>query len=65
MKYQKLILDENTKFNDAIIDDPNFIDHLSEQIKYVQQKIEDKKELKIKLKEKGISDEDIENLLKT
>lgn len=65
MKYQKLILDENTKFNDAIIDDPNFIDHLSEQIKYVQQKIEDKKELKIKLKEKGISDEDNENLLKT
>lgn len=65
MKYQKLILDENTKFNDAIIDDPNFIDHISEQIKYVQQKIEDKKELKIKLKEKGISDEDIENLLKT
>ena len=52
MKYQKLILDENTKFNDAIIDDPNFIDHISEQIKYVQQKIEDKKELKIKLKEK-------------
>jgi|RhiMethySRZTD1v2_1073278.scaffolds.fasta_scaffold19736_8 hypothetical protein len=35
MKYQKLILDENTKFNDAIIDDPNFIDHISEQIKYV------------------------------
>lgn len=65
MKYQKLILDENTKFNDAIIDDPNFIDHISEQIKYVQQKIEDKKELKIKLKEKGISDEDNENLLKT
>lgn len=65
MKYQKLILDENTKFNDAIIDDPNFIDHISKQIKYVQQKIEDKKELKIKLKEKGISDEDIENLLKT
>lgn len=52
MKYQKLILDENTKFNDAIIDDPNFIDHISEQIKYVQQKIEDKKELKIKLKKK-------------
>ena len=65
MKYQKLILDENTKFNDAIIDDPNFIDHIIKQIKYVQQKIEDKKELKIKLKEKGISDEDIENLLKT
>ena len=52
MEYEKLILDENTKFNDAIIDDPNFIDHISKQIKYVQQKIEDKKELKIKLKEK-------------
>lgn len=35
MKYEKLILDENTKFNDAIINDPNFIDHISKQIKYL------------------------------
>jgi uncharacterized protein YjbI with pentapeptide repeats len=64
LKYEKLILDENTKFNDAIIDDPNFIDYISKKTKYVTQKIKDKKELKIKLKEKGISDKDIENLLK-
>lgn len=33
MKYEKLILDENTKFNDAIINESNFIDHISKQIK--------------------------------
>lgn len=33
MKYEKLILDENTKFNDAIIDDPDFIDQISKKNK--------------------------------
>jgi hypothetical protein len=59
-----LILDENTNFNNAIIDNSVFIDYISEFTRNVPEKIKDKEELVIKLKEKKLKEELIDTLLK-
>ncbi|MGE5634352.1 MAG: hypothetical protein ACM3VV_03920 [Deltaproteobacteria bacterium] len=59
-----MILDENTNFNNAIIDNSVFIDYISEFTRNVPEKIKDKEELVIKLKEKKLKEELIDTLLK-
>jgi uncharacterized protein YjbI with pentapeptide repeats len=47
--YQGLLLSSDTTFNNAIIDDPNFIDFILQFTKSVPEKIFNKKELKAKM----------------
>ena len=61
--YESLTIDSTTMFNNATIDDPQFIDYISQYTRNVPQKIKDKKKLKRELARKGVSEENIEELL--
>ncbi|HEY6949615.1 MAG TPA: pentapeptide repeat-containing protein, partial [Nitrososphaeraceae archaeon] len=61
--YELLTIDSTTVFNNATIDDPQFIDYISQYTRNVPQKIKDKKKLKRELAKKGVSEENIEELL--
>ena len=61
--YELLTINSSTVFNNATIDDPQFIDYISQYTKNVPQKIKDKKKLKRELVKKGVSEENIEELL--
>jgi len=61
--YESLTIDSSTMFNNATIDDPQFIDYISQFTRNVPQKIKDKKKLKRELAKKGVSEENIEELL--
>jgi hypothetical protein len=58
-KYNNLILDMNTRFNDAIIDDYELIDYIDANVETKVVKIKNKYELKEKLIREGISDASI------
>jgi hypothetical protein len=56
--YNNLILDNYTKFDNATIDDPKFIEYIEKYTTYLpHEKIKNKKQLKEKLKEKSIDDD--------
>ena len=61
--YESLTIDSSTVFNNATIDDPQFIDYISQYTRNVPQKIKDKKKLKRELAKKGVSEENIDELL--
>ena len=61
--YELLTINSSTVFNNATIDDPQFIDYISQYTRNVPQKIKDKKKLKRELVKKGVSEENIEELL--
>ena len=61
--YELLTINSSTVFNNATIDDPQFIDYISQYTRNVPQKIKDKKKLKRELAKKGVSEENIEELL--
>jgi len=50
-----LEVNEKTNFIDAIIDDPKFIDYIKKFSNKIPKKIENKRELKIKLEERGVN----------
>ena len=53
----------STEFNNATIDDPQFIDYITQYTRNIPQKIKDKKKLRRELARKGVSEENIEDLL--
>ena len=61
--YESLTIDSSTEFNNATIDDPQFIDYITQFTRNVPQKIKDKKKLRRELAKKGVSEEIIEDLL--
>ena len=61
--YESLTVNESTEFNNATIDDPQFIDYITQFTRNVPQKIKDKKKLRKELTKKGVSEENIEDLL--
>ena len=61
--YELLTINSSTVFSNATIDDPQFIDYISQYTRNVPQKIKDKKKLKRELAKKGVSEENIEELL--
>jgi uncharacterized protein YjbI with pentapeptide repeats len=61
--YESLTVNSSTEFNNAIIDDSQFIDYITQYTRNVPQKIKDKKKLKRELAKKGVSEENIEDLL--
>jgi len=61
--YESLSIDSSTQFNNATIDDPQFIDYITQYTRNVPQKIKDKKKLRRELAKKGVSEEIIEDLL--
>jgi uncharacterized protein YjbI with pentapeptide repeats len=61
--YESLTVNSSTEFNNAIIDDSQFIDYITQYTRNVPQKIKDKKKLRIELAKKGVSEENIEDLL--
>ena len=61
--YESLTINESTEFNNATIDDPQFIDYITQFTRNVPQKIKDKKKLRKELTKKGVSEENIEDLL--
>ena len=61
--YESLSIDSSTEFNNATIDDPQFIDYITQYTRNVPQKIKDKKKLRRELAKKGVSEEIIEDLL--
>ncbi|HEY7227757.1 MAG TPA: pentapeptide repeat-containing protein [Nitrososphaeraceae archaeon] len=61
--YESLTINSSTQFNNATIDDPQFIDYISQYTRNVPQKIKDKKKLKRELAKKGVSEENTEELL--
>lgn len=63
-KYDNLIVNEETDFTDAIIDDPKFIGHIMQFTSKVPNKIENKKGLKSKL-ERKLNPEYIQILLES
>jgi uncharacterized protein YjbI with pentapeptide repeats len=61
--YESLTVNSSTEFNNATIDDPQFIDYITQYTRNVPQKIKDKKKLRRELARKGVSEENIEDLL--
>jgi hypothetical protein len=61
--YESLTVNSSTEFNNATIDDPQFIDYITQFTRNVPQKIKDKKKLRRELAKKGVSEENIEDLL--
>jgi uncharacterized protein YjbI with pentapeptide repeats len=61
--YESLTVNSSTEFNNAIIDDSQFIDYITQYTRNVPQKIKDKKKLRRELAKKGVSKENIEDLL--
>ena len=61
--YESLTVNSSTEFNNATIDDPQFIDYITQYTRNVPQKIKDKKKLRRELAKKGVSEENIEDLL--
>ncbi len=61
--YESLTVNSSTEFNNATIDDPQFIDYINQYTRNVPQKIKDKKKLRRELAKKGVSEENIEDLL--
>jgi uncharacterized protein YjbI with pentapeptide repeats len=61
--YESLTVNSSTEFNNATIDDPHFIDYITQYTRNVPQKIKDKKKLRRELAKKGVSEENIEDLL--
>jgi uncharacterized protein YjbI with pentapeptide repeats len=61
--YESVSVSSNTEFNNATIDDPQFIDYITQYTRNVPQKIKDKKKLRKELARKGVSEENIEDLL--
>ena len=61
--YNSLSVNENTNFKDAIIDDLEFINYVNQFTKNIPEKISNKKTLELKLKEKGIPQNEIQKLL--
>jgi GTPase SAR1 family protein len=62
--FNKLFLDNYTKFDNAIIDDSKFIEYIKRYTPYLpQEKIENKKQLKEKLKELSMDDSFIHLIL--
>jgi uncharacterized protein YjbI with pentapeptide repeats len=61
--YESLTVNSSTEFNNAIIDDPQFIEYITQYTRNVPQKIKDKKKLRRELARKGVSEENIEDLL--
>ena len=61
--YESLTVNSSTQFNNAIIDDSQFIDYITQYTRNVPQKIKDKKKLRRELAKKGVSEEIIEDLL--
>ncbi|MGI0021551.1 MAG: pentapeptide repeat-containing protein, partial [Nitrososphaeraceae archaeon] len=61
--YESLTVNSSTEFNNAIIDDSQFIDYITQHTRNVPQKIKDKKKLRRELAKKGVSEENIEDLL--
>jgi uncharacterized protein YjbI with pentapeptide repeats/energy-coupling factor transporter ATP-binding protein EcfA2 len=61
--YESLSIDSSTEFNNATIDDPQFIDYITQYTRNVPQKIKDKKKLRRELAKKGVSEEIIQDLL--
>jgi len=61
--YESLTVNSSTEFNNAIIDDSQFIDYITQYTRNVPQKIKDKKKLRRELARKGVSEENIEDLL--
>jgi Uncharacterized low-complexity proteins len=61
--YESLSINSSTEFNNATIDDPQFIDYITQYTRNVPQKIKDKKKLRRELAKKGVSEEIIEDLL--
>jgi uncharacterized protein YjbI with pentapeptide repeats/GTPase SAR1 family protein len=61
--YQGVKLDDATKFEDSIIDNPQFIGYIRGFTKSIPKIIEDKKRLKTVLEERGINKDAIEFLL--
>ncbi len=61
--YETLTVNSSTEFNNATIDDPQFIDYINQYTRNVPQKIKDKKKLRRELAKKGVSEEKIEDLL--
>jgi len=61
--YETLLVNEATKFYEAVIDDPQFINYISRFTKNIPFKISNKKELKVKLEEKLLQQEKIKKLL--
>ena len=64
-KYDKLIVNEETNFINAIIVDPKFIDYIKKFTNKVPNKIESKKELKNILEERKYNQEYINDLLES
>jgi len=61
--YESLTVNASTEFNNATIDDPQFIDYITQYTRNVPQKVKDKKKLRRELTKKGVSEENIEDLL--
>jgi uncharacterized protein YjbI with pentapeptide repeats len=61
--YESLTVNSSTEFNDATIDDSQFIDYITQYTRNVPQKIKDKKKLRRELAKKGVSEENIEDIL--
>jgi uncharacterized protein YjbI with pentapeptide repeats len=61
--FESLTVNSSTEFNNAIIDDSQFIDYITQYTRNVPQKIKDKKKLRRELAKKGVSEENIEDLL--
>jgi uncharacterized protein YjbI with pentapeptide repeats len=61
--YESLTVNASTEFNNATIDDPQFIDYITQYTRNVPQKVKDKKKLRRELIKKGVSEENIEDLL--
>jgi uncharacterized protein YjbI with pentapeptide repeats len=61
--YESLTVNSSTEFNNATIDDSQFIDYITQYTRNVPQKIKDKKKLRRELAKKGVSEENIEDLL--
>jgi hypothetical protein len=55
----------DTNFINEIIDDPNFIDYIMQFTNKIPNKIESKKELKIKLEERKLNTQSIRELLES
>ncbi|CAN5496557.1 hypothetical protein BH18THE1_BH18THE1_06700 [soil metagenome] len=61
--YESLTVNSSTEFNNAIIDDSQFIEYITQYTRNVPQKIKDKKKLRRELAKKGVSEENIKDLL--
>ena len=61
--YESLTVNSSTEFNNATIDDPQFVDYITQYTRNVPQKIKDKKKLRRELAKKGVSEENIEDML--